>query len=151
MRDVLDIVLASFNPLSRRKNCVQDVLGAWLWFHWWQLSLLFSRYKSRGDIEIMNKECRFWKFITVWSVHRVTTVISDVDSHLQPKVLLNGSLGSWPAEIYNNIKVNLCWRFMSRYMMCVPQLGFRIGRGFPLVFLRSSLKLYFNWLIIDVI
>jgi len=40
MTDVLDEVLARFNPLSWWKNSVKDVLAAWFSIHWWQLLLL---------------------------------------------------------------------------------------------------------------
>ncbi len=40
MRDVLDVVLAVLNPLSRGQNGVEDVLLVGFVFHWGQCSLL---------------------------------------------------------------------------------------------------------------
>ena len=43
MRDVLDVVLAVLNPLSRGQNGVEDVLLVGFVFHWGQCSLLLER------------------------------------------------------------------------------------------------------------
>ena len=43
---VLDVVLAGLDPLSGGKDGVQDVLGAGLGLHGWQLGLLLGGYKS---------------------------------------------------------------------------------------------------------
>jgi len=46
MRNILNVVLAALDPLSRRKNGIQDVLSAWLGFHRRQLSLFLGCYKK---------------------------------------------------------------------------------------------------------
>jgi len=51
MGNVLDVVLAVFNPFSGRKDGVQDVLGAWLGLHRGQLRLLFGGYTKEIMIE----------------------------------------------------------------------------------------------------
>ena len=45
VRDVGDVMLSILNPLLRREDGIQDVLGAWLGLHGGQLSLLSRCYR----------------------------------------------------------------------------------------------------------
>ena len=134
-------VLTLLNPLSRRKDGVQNVFLFRLVFHWGQCSCSFGCYIQEVFISISRSHR--------WEIR-----------HLHPNDFLKGSLGSTPLEIYNvmilisnhkSIKFTsiICWTgsFMPilifekkrLWLIDIPQLDYRKGQGFHEVYRRSFL------------
>jgi len=66
MRNILNVVLASLNPLSGRKDGIQNVFSWGLWLHRWKLCLLFWSYKER---RLVKRFYLFYNCDELWNMH----------------------------------------------------------------------------------
>ena len=106
MRNILNVVLASLNPLSGRKDGIQYVFSWGLWLHRWKLCLLFWSYKERRLVK------RFYLFfITAMSYETCTNLFFSKRIELQIFLHLNSltskSFLEWIFRVLTSWNLNL--------------------------------------------